>query len=60
MSRLANQVVCVCGWLTNFHPALVPTVDHLEEDEADDYFNALDSDSDSDRFKSDGDNFKIL
>ena len=38
MSRIANQVVCVCGWLTNFCPALVPTPDYLEEDEMGDYF----------------------
>ena len=24
MARLANQIVCVCAWLTNFQPALVP------------------------------------
>lgn len=28
MARLANQIVTVCAYLTNFHPALVPTPDH--------------------------------
>jgi len=45
MSSIANQVVCVFGWLTNFHPALVPTPDSLEEDEMGDYSCALSSDS---------------
>ena len=49
MARLANQIVCVCGWLTNFYPALVPAPDEsaLEETEVDDYFNAFDSESES-------------
>ena len=25
MARLANQIVCVCAFLSNFQPALVPT-----------------------------------
>ena len=49
MARLANQVVCICGWLTNFLPALVPTQEEssMEESEVDDYFAALDSHSES-------------
>ena len=49
MARLANQIVCVCGWLTNFYPALVPAPDEnmLDETEVDDYFKTLDSDSSS-------------
>ena len=51
MSRLLNQVVCVCAWLTNFHPVLIPPptdidVDgylHSLEDSVTDY-NDLDSD----------------
>ena len=33
MARLVNQIVCVCGWLTNFSPALVPVAenDDIEE-----------------------------
>lgn len=48
MSRIANQVVCVFGWLTNFHPALVPTPDSLEEDEMGDYFCSDSNECDSD------------
>lgn len=49
MARLANQIVCVCGRLTNFYPALVPAPDEnmLDETEVDDYFKTLDSDSSS-------------
>jgi len=49
MARLANQIVCICGWLTNFYPALVPTQEEstMEESEVDDYFTALDSHSES-------------
>lgn len=49
MARLANQIVCVCGWLTNFYPALVPAPDEntLEETDVDDYFHAFDSDTES-------------
>lgn len=24
MAQLANQIVCVCAWLINFQPAVVP------------------------------------
>ena len=47
MARLANQIVCICVWLTNFYPALVPAPDEdmLDETEVDDYFKTFDSDS---------------
>ena len=51
MIRLANQIVCVCAWLSNFQPAHVPAPTELSETEVDDYFQALD---DSD-FSSDSD-----
>ena len=40
LARIANQVVSVCAWLTNFQPALVPCPhDPAEsEDEVDKYF----------------------
>ena len=40
LSRIANQVVSVCAWLTNFQPALVPCQQDYEEleDEVDKYF----------------------
>ena len=49
MARLANQIVCICAWLTNFYPAVVPIPDAniLEESEVDDYFNAFDSESEN-------------
>jgi len=47
MIRLADMVVSVCAWLTNFEPALVPPpVDDHEEDKVDQYFKSvLDSES---------------
>ena len=24
MSRIANQIISVCGWLVNFQPVLIP------------------------------------
>ena len=30
MARLANQIVTVCAYLTNFHLALVPTPDPVD------------------------------
>ena len=57
MSRILNQIVCVCGWLVNFQPVLIPpTPGDLEE--VDDYFAALsstDSDYDVDTELSDED-----
>ena len=56
MARLANQIVCVCAWLTNFQPALVPLPEHEaaeSEDEVVDYFQSLyGSDSDTDTEES--------
>ena len=53
MVRLANQIVCVCAWLSNFQPALVPPPREPSDTEVDDYFQELDesdfsSDIDSD------------
>ena len=42
MIRLANQIVCVCAWLSNFQPALVPAPTELSETEVEDYFHAFD------------------
>ena len=50
MIRLANQIVSVCAWLTNFQPVLIPLPgDHCDE-EVDRYFQSLqecDYDADS-------------
>ena len=50
LSRLTNQIVHVCAFLSNFHPALVPLPQHISDEDVDDYINTLDdadySDSD--------------
>ena len=49
MARQIKQIVCVCAWLTNFHPALIlPSLDlsSSENAEIEEYFNTLESDSD--------------
>lgn len=50
MARIANQIVCVCAWLTNFQPALVPLPDSEEGDrDVEEYFQSVyDSDYDGD------------
>ena len=57
MIRVANQIVSVCAWLTNFQPALVPLAnDSTMEDEVASYFQSLqDSDYDADSEASDVD-----
>lgn len=47
MVRQVNQIVCVCAWLTNFHPALIPPpLTSSENAEVEEYFNTLESESD--------------
>ena len=47
MARLANQIINVCAWLTNFQPALVPLPKGEQSvDEVDQYFQSLCDDSD--------------
>ena len=53
MSRLANQIVCVCAWLTNFHPALLPPPIANSETDVEDYFQSLPSDSEMSKTDSD-------
>ena len=50
MIRLANQVVSVCAWLTNFQPALIPLPSDLGvEEEVSSYFETIeDSDYNAD------------
>ena len=38
LAWIANQVVSVCAWLTNFQPALVPCWQDYHEGEGDNYF----------------------
>ena len=57
MIRLLNQIVCVCGWLSNFQPALVPpqkSSEDIDETAVDQYFeDVTDSDYDGDESSSD-------
>lgn len=46
MIRLLNQVVCVCAWLTNFQPVLVPPPMEASDEEICEYFKNLEDDSD--------------
>ena len=59
MSRIANQIVCVCCWLTNFQPVLIPPpAEDSEELDVAEYFNSYyssDSDYDADSELSDDD-----
>ena len=43
LSWVSNQIVCICAWLTNFHPALVPPPLSTDED-VEEYFNNLSDD----------------
>ena len=44
--RLVNQIVCVCGWLTNFSPALVPVPEESTTDIEESDIDYCSSDSD--------------
>ena len=47
MVRQVNQIVCVCAWLTNFQPALIPPpLTSSENAEVEEYFNTLEPESD--------------
>ena len=47
MARLSNQIVCICAFLSNFHPALVPQPPEVSsEANVDKYFEGL-SDSEN-------------
>ena len=52
LARISNQVVCVCAYLSNFKPVLVPPeaselVDESALTSVDDYFECLDDSEDS-------------
>ena len=53
MSRIINQVVCVCAFLTSFMPALVPPLESLKDEDVENYFQALSSDSEYDEISED-------
>ena len=57
LSRMANQIVCVCAWLVNFQTALIPPK-FVEDDNVEEYFDAYydtESDYDADTELSDYD-----
>ena len=57
MARLANQIVCICAWLTSFQPALIPqpsNVNDADDIEVMDYFDSIcESEYDADSEESD-------
>lgn len=54
-SRIANQIVCVCGWLVNFQTVLIaPPVTSNETDDVDDYLKSFYS-SEEDSSEEDND-----
>ena len=57
LSRMANQIVCVCAWLVNFH-VLIPSKFVKEVDDVEKYFDSYystESDFDADTELSDDD-----
>ena len=49
MARITNQIVCICAFLANFQPALVPLPLTCTESDVDKYFEQFsDCDSTSD------------
>ena len=49
MARIANQIVCVCAWLTNFFPPLVPRPCTDKETDESNSSSDIDSDVNSDQ-----------
>ena len=45
LSRVSSQIVCICAWLTNFHPALVPPPLSTDEDVEEYFINLSDDES---------------
>ena len=41
-ARIADHIVSVCAWLTNFYPSLVPPPQFAAEADVDKYFSSLD------------------
>ena len=48
LARLTNHFVCVCAFLSNFQPALVPPSD-VNESDVEQYFENIDSEEESDQ-----------
>ena len=58
LARLANQIACVCCWLVNFQPILIPPPAASEDVDVDEYFQTYYS-SDSD-YDADSDEDSIM
>ena len=60
MAQIANQIVCVCAWLVNFQPVLIPPPPVAEDNDVEEYletyYYATDSEYDADSESSDDDN----
>ena len=41
MACIINHIVCICAFLSNFHPALVSPPELLSESDVEDYLNKL-------------------
>ena len=48
MIRIANEIVSLCAWLTNFQPAMIPLPGDSSIEEVEEYFQSLESDYDYD------------
>ena len=49
LMRLANQIISVCAWLTNFQPVLIPPpAESCSDSDIDSYFLQEESDYDAD------------
>ena len=56
MIRIADQILSVCAWLTNFQPALIPLPSgDSSEEEVDSYIQSIEEDYDADSESSDTD-----
>jgi hypothetical protein len=52
--RVANQIIAVCAWLTNFQPILIPPpAEVCSDNDVDSYFLDEESDYDADSKLSD-------
>ena len=54
MACQINQIVCVCGFLSNLLPALVPRPETISESDVEDHFQDMPSDT-SEELDSDDD-----
>ena len=63
LSRIANQIVCVCAWLVNFQAVLIPPEPVEDVDETEEYLDSYfdtESDYDADTEHSDDENYFLF